>query len=234
MPCILSIETSTKVCSLAISERNNLIYYKEDKAGSSHSSSLGLFAEEGIQLLDKSDLKLDAVAVSEGPGSYTGLRISVSFAKGLCYGYGVPMIAIPSLKIMASRILNSDKYNIKDGTLLCPMIDARRMEVYSAIYDAHLNEVRSVQADVIDESAYQTYLAGNTVLFFGDGSDKCKSAIISPNAIFVDDIYPSASDMVLLAAEAYNKKEFVDVAYFEPFYLKEFQAVVAKNKVINK
>jgi tRNA threonylcarbamoyladenosine biosynthesis protein TsaB len=231
MACILHIESATSTGSLSVSKDGNIIYNKECTDGLSHSASLGVFAEEAIQFLNKQHLKPDAVAVSEGPGSYTGLRIGVSLAKGICYGMEIPLIAIPTLKIIASQALLSP-FALRPSPCLCPMIDARRMEVYAAIYDKNLNLIRPVQADIIDKDSYQNYLSQGKVAFFGDGSKKCKTIIDSPNAVFIDGIYPTASAMLALAENAFAKQEFVDVAYFEPFYLKEFQATTPKNKVI--
>ncbi|MDL2224383.1 tRNA (adenosine(37)-N6)-threonylcarbamoyltransferase complex dimerization subunit type 1 TsaB [Bacteroidales bacterium OttesenSCG-928-M06] len=234
MPSILHIETSTKACSVALSLDGNLIFDRMNVQSLSHASELGVFVSEAMEYIRTNHLKLDAVAVSEGPGSYTGLRIGVSEAKGLCYGLEVPLIAIPSLEIITSALLNSGFANNKEQLLFCPMIDARRMEVYAAIYDVNINQIRSVQADIITEDSYKEYLDASSVVFFGDGSDKCKSIIASPNAIFVHDIHPVASAMIPLAEKAYLKEKFVNVAYFEPFYLKEFQATQAKNKVIRQ
>jgi tRNA threonylcarbamoyladenosine biosynthesis protein TsaB len=230
MACILHIETATSTGSLSVSNNGNIIYNKECTNEFSHSASLGVFAEEAIHCLNKQHLKPDAVAVSEGPGSYTGLRIGVSLAKGICYGLEIPLIAIPTLKIVAAKALNS-QLSILNFQFLCPMIDARRMEVYSAIYDKNLDLIRPVQADIIDKDSYQDYLSRGKVAFFGNGSEKCKSTIDSPNAVFIDGIYPAASAMSALAEIAFAKQEFVDVAYFEPFYLKEFQATIPKNKL---
>ena len=231
MASILNIETSTKVCSLALSVNGDVVFEQANFSGSSHASHLGVYALQSIEYARKNELTIDAVAVSSGPGSYTGLRIGVSEAKGLCYGLGIPLIAIPTLKIMTSALLSVHRSSLADH-YLCPMIDARRMEVYASLYDMNLNEIRPVQADIIDEDSYKEYLEQQPVVFFGDGSGKCKSVITSPNALFVDNIHPLATAMVDLAEDAFNRKEFVDTAYFEPFYLKEFQATIAKNKVI--
>jgi tRNA threonylcarbamoyladenosine biosynthesis protein TsaB len=224
MACILHIETATKTCSLAVSQNGKLLYNKKSAEGFSHSSTLGIFVEEALQLLQKNNLRPDAVAVSEGPGSYTGLRIGVSLAKGLCYGFEIPLIAVQTLKILASKVRGKvavDWY--------CPLIDARRMEVYAAVYDDNLDMLRPVQAEIIDEKSFTEYLSKGKVAFFGDGSDKCKSVIDSPNAVFIDEIFPEASAMVDLAEKAFAEKTFVDTAYFEPFYLKEFQATTPKS-----
>ena len=226
MSCILCIETATEVCSVVVSNNGNIIFEKESTEGPSHATLLGVFVDESVQYLRKMGLVLDAVAVSCGPGSYTGLRIGVSEAKGLCYGLGIPMIAIKTPLIMTQRILETT--DVADDILLCPMIDARRMEVYAAIYDNKLNLVRDIAADIVDENTYQEYLHKSEVLFFGNGASKCQSSINNNSAVFIEDIYPSARYMVKLAEELFAKKEFVDSAYFEPFYLKDFVTTVSK------
>ncbi|MDR0541462.1 MAG: tRNA (adenosine(37)-N6)-threonylcarbamoyltransferase complex dimerization subunit type 1 TsaB [Dysgonamonadaceae bacterium] len=227
MPCLLTIETATPVCSVALSVEGKSIFYRSDTAGAAHAAVLGVFASEAVNDARERGLAIDAVAVSAGPGSYTGLRIGISEAKGLCYGLGIPLIAVPTLKIIACRILQQ-----RPGGYACPMIDARRMEVYAALYDARLNEIRMVQADSIDENSYSGYLEKQTVIFAGNGSDKCRTVIRSPNAVFLENIYPTAQAMIPLAEAAFARREFADTAYFEPFYLKEFQATVGRNKVL--
>ncbi len=231
MPYILSIETATEVCSVAVSNENQVLFYKEETKGPSHAVLLGQFVNEAIEELRKANIKLDAVAVSCGPGSYTGLRIGVSEAKGLCYGLSIPLIAINTLKIMAHGVLKQN--NTGKDALLCPMIDARRMEVYDTVYNSSLQELRAVSADIIDENSFSEFLTDKQIVFSGNGAEKCKTVLHHPNAEFLDDIYPKATDMVELAEESFNKKEFVDVAYFEPFYLKEFVATTPKNKVLS-
>ena len=226
MACILSIESSTNVCSSAVSIDGKLVWNKENTELLSHSAILGVFVNEALQFIRVSSYRLDAVAVSEGPGSFTGLRIGVSLSKGLCFGLNIPMIAIPTLKIMASRFVPSSSY-------LCPMIDARRMEVYTALYDGNLTEIEPVQAVIIDEDSYHDLLAKKEIIFFGSGADKCKTIIRSSNAFFIENIYPLAENMIDEAEKSFMRKSFVDVAYFEPFYLKEFQATTPKNKVIH-
>lgn len=230
MSCILYIETATSVCSVAVSKDGEVIFQKEETTGPSHAQVLGSFVKEAVDELQKKNLKLDAVAVSCGPGSYTGLRIGVSEAKGLCYGWNIPLIAIETLTIMAAGVVRRSL--VGDDVLLCPMIDARRMEVYDAIFDSKLTKLKEVSADIIDENSFAEYLSANKVVFFGDGSDKCKSALTHVNASFLDSVYPHAEDMVALAEDAFANKSFVDVAYFEPFYLKEFVATTPKNKVL--
>lgn len=230
MAYILNIETATEVCSVAVSKDGQIIYQKEETQGPSHAVLLGRFVSDAIDALRKENIKLDAVAVSCGPGSYTGLRIGVSEAKGVCFGLNLPLIAINTPKIMAHGILKNNSFE-KD-TLLCPMIDARRMEVYDAIYNNQLEELRPISADIIDENSFSEFLSNNKVIFFGNGSEKCSSILSNTNAVFIEDAYPNATDMAELAEAAYNKKDFVDVAYFEPFYLKEFVATTPKNKVL--
>ncbi len=227
---ILSIETATNVCSVAVAENGNVIYKKLNTEGPSHASLLGVYVQEALDFLKEKQISLDAVAVSSGPGSYTGLRIGVSEAKGLCYGLGIPLIAVDTLKVMASTVVQKGLVN--DGDLLCPMIDARRMEVYSEIFDSQLNIIRPVAADIVDESSYQDFLSKGKVLFFGNGAPKCEKSLTHENVIFISDVYPSAAEMSKLAMEAYNNQSFVDVAYYEPFYLKEFVATTPKNKVL--
>lgn len=230
MPCILHIETATSVCSVAVSKNGRIIYKREESTGPSHASVLGVFVNDAIMELRKESIVPDAVAVSCGPGSYTGLRIGVSEAKGICFGLNIPLIAIETLKIMAVEIIKNK--SVSNDTLLCPMIDARRMEVYDVILDNKLNKLKPVSADIIDENSFDEFLKDNKVAFFGNGADKCKDIIKHPNAVFIDDIHPLAVNMVELAETAFRQKEFVDVAYFEPFYLKEFVATIPKNKVL--
>lgn len=227
---LLHIETSTNVCSVALSDGCRLIFEKISYEGPSHAALAGLFVEEALKVMKTEGATLDAVAISSGPGSYTGLRIGVSLAKGLCFGYGIPLIAVPTLKILAHTAVQT--HVLDSSALYCAMIDARRMEVYSAIYDAKLDVVRETEAEIITSESYAGYLGKNEVCFFGDGAAKCTEVICSENAYFLDDIHPLAANMIPLAEKAFAKKDFVDAAYYEPFYLKEFQATIAKNKVL--
>jgi tRNA threonylcarbamoyladenosine biosynthesis protein TsaB len=227
MALILSIETSTPVCSAALSRNGELIDVRESFDEKSHATSLTIFIQE---LFDQNGFKpsdIDAVAVSEGPGSYTGLRIGVSVAKGLCFGLNKPLIAIDTLKAMA--LMASDKIENKPK-YYCSMIDARRMEVYTALFDANFQKTEETRALIIDSDPFPEMLSQHTVAFFGNGSDKCRTIIDSSNAIFIGNIYPSAKYMGVLAFEAFQKAEFRDVAYFEPFYLKDFVATIPKQK----
>lgn len=223
---ILNIETSTNVCSIAISENGNCIFTKSDTDGMNHAALLSVFIAEGMEVLKSQAKKLDAVAVSSGPGSYTGLRIGVSTAKGLCYGLDIPLIAVSTLEVLAVKALNHADKN--ENTLFCPMIDARRMEVYAAFYNANGEIQREIQADIIDENSYSEILENHQVYFFGNGAEKCKTTLTHPNARFIDNLVPLAENMISLAEKRLAEKRFEDVAYFEPFYLKEFYTTAAK------
>ena len=229
MACILHIETSTDVCSVALSEDGAVLFSKEDFEGPQHAVTLGVFIDEVLSMADSHAKPIDAVALSCGPGSYTGLRIGASMAKGICYGRDLPLIALPTLKVMSVPVLLMDE--LPEDALLCPMIDARRMEVYAAIYDRALNPVKEVSADIVTADSYAEYLEQHPVYFFGNGAVKCKEIITHPNARFIDGIQPQARWMFPLADRQFLDGTFQDVAYFEPFYLKEFVATVAKNKV---
>lgn len=230
MSCILCIETATNVCSVAVAHNKELIFHREETEGPSHASLLGVFVDEALKLLQAKNLQLDAVAVSCGPGSYTGLRIGVSEAKGVCYALGIPLIAIETLELLTYPLANNQDEESK--LLFCPMIDARRMEVYTTLYSASLEKLRDTTAEIIDENSFSDLLVSNKLVFFGNGAEKCKAVLTSENAVFVDGVYPSAKDMISLAEKAFEAKNFVDVAYYEPFYLKDFVATTPKNKVL--
>lgn len=226
MSCILNIETSTNVCSVSVSEDFRVVWNEEDHSGPNHSVSLGVFVEKALAEISNGGVKLDAVAVSWGPGSYTGLRIGLSTAKGVCYGSGAKLISVPTLKVLCVPALLGKE--IEDDALLCPMIDARRMEVYAAVYDRALREVRPVGADIVEADTYKEFLDSHPVYFFGNGADKCKDVITHPNARFIPGIEPLARNMHTLAERSFNEGNFEDVAYSTPFYLKEFHATVPK------
>ena len=219
MALILLIETATKSCSVALAQNDKIIACVEEvNENYSHAEKLNtfiaaLFQDQNISLQD-----VDAIAVSKGPGSYTGLRIGVSTAKGLCYSLDKPLISVSTLRAMAYGIAQKES-----ADLYCPMIDARRMEVYNAFYDDKNNEIKAVNADIINADSYQKELESE-VLFFGDGAEKCKQIIKHSNAKFIDGVYPSSKGMLALVMQKFDKKEFEDIAYFEPFYLKDFVA----------
>ena len=224
MSCILHIETSTTVCSVALSEDGQCIYHDEDRFGQNHNERIGTFVDAALSFADSHAIPLDAVAVSAGPGSYTGLRIGVSMAKGICYALNLPLVAVPTLELLAVPVLLRHD-DLPADALLCPMIDARRMEVYSALYDRALHTVREIRAEVVEPGAYDEMLARHPVYFFGDGAEKCKSVITHPNAHFIDNIQPLAKNMSPLAEKRLITRQTEDVAYFEPFYLKDFVAI---------
>lgn len=223
---ILHIETSTHVCSVALSEQKKCIFQQSNYDGMNHAAMLSLFIQDALDFLKESGKKLDAVAVSSGPGSYTGLRIGVSTAKGLCYGLDIPLISISTLEIMTIAAIQKHAPNKHD--LFVPMIDARRMEVYDVIFDSNRKIIRDTAASIINENSYTELLKKSQVFFFGNGAAKCKQVITSPYAIFIDDIHPLAENMIEPALKRYQQGQFEDVAYFEPFYLKEFQTTQAK------
>ena len=248
MSCILHIETSTDICSVAVSQDGMNIFNKTIEndttnnidttpAGHIHRGGntqlLGGMVDEALSFTDNHAIPFDAVAVSSGPGSYTGLRIGVSMAKGVCYGRNLKLISIPTLKLMCVPVLLCHE-DIPDDALLCPMIDARRMEVYTALYDRALRPILDVQPLIIDEHSFEETLNKQPIYFFGNGSDKCKKIITHPNAHFIDGIKPMAKWMSPLAEKAMATETFEDVAYYEPFYLKEFQSIKAKNPLLNQ
>ncbi len=225
---ILAIETSTTVCSAAIIHNGEAIGVRVNTDGQNHARVLPVFVQELLAEAKQQGIQLDAVALSQGPGSYTGLRIGTATAKGICYGLNIPLIPIDTLQILCAAA-HSAQLTAHD--YFCPMIDARRMEVYCALYDAAGKRLTEIEAKVIDEHSFEDVLASNEVYFFGDGAAKCQTVITHQNAHFIGEILPLASYMGTLAEEAYRAKRFADVAYFDPFYLKEYQAIVSKNKV---
>lgn len=227
MSCILNIETSTNVCSVALSQDGVCLYEDVNMEGPSHAQVLAGYVKDAVSFADSHAIPIDAIAISKGPGSYTGLRIGVSEAKGVAYGRDAKLLSVPTLKLLTVPILLGHE-ELPEDALLCPMIDARRMEVYCALYDRALNEVVQTQALVIDSDSFKDYLDKQPIYFMGNGADKCVGTIQHPNAHFIKNIVPRAKNMIPLAEMAMAKEQFEDVAYFEPFYLKEFVATKSK------
>lgn len=227
MSCILNIETSTSVCSVALSQDGVCLYEDVNMEGPSHAQVLAGYVKNAVSFADSHAIPIDAIAISKGPGSYTGLRIGVSEAKGVTYGRDAKLLSVPTLKLLTVPILLGHE-ELPEDALLCPMIDARRMEVYCALYDRALNEVVQTQALVIDSDSFKEYLDKQPIYFMGNGADKCVETIQHPNAHFIKNIVPRAKNMIPLAEMAMAKEQFEDVAYFEPFYLKEFVATKSK------
>ena len=231
MERLILIETSTALCSAALAEDGVITSYRESSAPKAHASLTAVFIQEMLEEKGLTIADCDAVCVSKGPGSYTGLRVGVSTAKGLCFGSSKPLIAISTLDILVAQAQIPD--NLK---YIVPMVDARRMEVYAAVYEIAAqagNDVRQITETapaIIDENSYSDILEKGKVLFIGDGAGKCADVIKHPNATFVQ-CWPKASAMLEPAMKAYKEKRFEDVAYFEPFYLKEFVATVSKKKM---
>lgn len=216
MAYILNIETATTNCSVSISKEGKVLFLKEDNnLQYSHAESLHVFISEILKQANILPSQLDAIAVSKGPGSYTGLRIGVSAAKGLCYALDKPLISVNTLQSLAHQV------EVNDAVII-PMLDARRMEVYSAIYNANHHLLRDTEAQILEEGSFKAYLELGNVYFIGNGTPKAKTIITHPNAIFIDDKLPSAREMGSLSYEKYKISDLEDVAYFEPYYLKEF------------
>lgn len=222
MAYILSIETSTTNCSVSLSFEGETLVLKEDYDNNySHAERLHVYIDQVLKQADIISSQLDAIAVSKGPGSYTGLRIGVSAAKGLCFALGKPLIAISTLEALSRQV------KTKEGIII-PMLDARRLEVYSAIFDNGYNRLRETQAQVLNEDSFKSYLEDSKVTFIGNGVSKTKGLINHKNAIFIEDKLPSANEMSQLAYSKYKKNDIEDVAYFEPYYLKDFVALKPK------
>jgi tRNA threonylcarbamoyladenosine biosynthesis protein TsaB len=227
MTTILQIETATQTCSAAIAVNGKTIAVKEQAAQNIHAGSLTLFIEDVMKQSSLSFADLDAVAVSMGPGSYTGLRIGVSTAKGLCFALDKPLIAVDTLKMMSiGFLLENEGYT----DLVCPMIDARRMEVYSALYNNRLDIILPIGARIIEANSFDELFKDSKIAFIGDGAMKCNELIRNQNAMFFSENFNSASNMSVLAFDSFSKKGFVDVAYFEPYYLKDFVFTQPKKK----
>ena len=222
MAYILNIETATTNCSVSLSFEGETLVLKEDyNENYSHAERLHVYIDDVLKEAKISASQLDAIAVSKGPGSYTGLRIGVSAAKGLCYALNKPLISISTLEALAHQIKENEG-------IIIPMLDARRLEVYSAVFDASYNQIRETQAQVLDETSFAGYLDDSKVTFIGNGVPKTKELIMHKNAIFIEDKLPSANEMSQLAYNKYKKNDIEDVAYFEPYYLKDFVALKPK------
>ena len=229
MATILQIETATPVCSVALSVNGKTIAIKEESAQNIHATMLTLFIQDVMQRAGLKYSDLSAIAVSKGPGSYTGLRIGVSTAKGMCFALDKPLIAVNTLQLMANGyLLENPEYN----GLICSMIDARRMEVFNAIYNHQLQDVETTNAKIIDETSYNSLLENNNIMFIGDAADKCSVVLSHQNAHFSFKNFNRASNMSDLAFKAYKNQHFEDVAYFEPYYLKDFVITTPKKKLI--
>ena len=232
MALLLLLETSATNCSAALCLDGTLLYSEVDTAGSSHSVKLGIFVDEALNIVEAKKMKLDAVAVSSGPGSYTGLRIGVSMAKGICYALQIPLIAVPTLELLAD-----EQARLTEKTLpfcIRPLVDARRMEVYTALFDAFGNTLKPAEAVVVTSETFADELAEQRIWFVGDGAEKCKSSIQSVNAHFNTKTVPLASAMVSIAEKRFQAAQFEDVAYFEPYYLKDFVTTTSKKPLIPK
>jgi len=236
MALILNLDTSTRICSVALAQDGEMLGLKESRDDKSHASLLAIFIKNILEENAKSISHLDAVAVSKGPGSYTGLRIGVSTAKGLAYAAEIPLISVDTLSAMAFGVIHGNELEnkglSKDGDFyLCPIIDARRMEVYTAIFHPSGEMIEPIAAKIIKEDSFKDFIEQKQVIFFGNGAMKCREVIKHSNAIFLDGIETSSKYMVSMAESAWQQKCFEDIAYFEPFYLKNFVATIPKNKV---
>lgn len=225
MARILSLETATTNCSVSVSIDGNVVaLLEENSANYSHSEQLHIFIDKALHNASLTFSDLDAIAVSKGPGSYTGLRIGVSAAKGLCYALNLPLISIATLKSMANQL------KLREDAVAIPVLDARRMEVYSAVFDSNLNEIRETRAEIIDEDSFNEYLEAKQIYIVGSGAQKCEETLSKhPNLIFDQNLIPSAKEMAELSFKKYRSNDFENVAYFEPYYLKDFILQKKKN-----
>ena len=234
MALILSLETGTEICSVGLARHGELLSLRESTDGRNHARLLGVYIQELLEEMEIDPDELDAVAVGMGPGSYTGLRVGVSMAKGLCYGLDIPLIAVNSLQALAQVAIEDVDAGILDidsleGCVLCPMIDARRMEVYTQRFDSALNPLSEIEAVILDEQTFHDILPEKQVVVFGDGASKVKAVITDKNLIEIP-VLPSARGMAALAEKAFQEKHFADTAYFEPYYLKDFVVIPSKKK----
>ncbi|MDR0953903.1 MAG: tRNA (adenosine(37)-N6)-threonylcarbamoyltransferase complex dimerization subunit type 1 TsaB [Rikenellaceae bacterium] len=235
MALILSLETGTEICSVGLARDGRLLSLRENSEGRNHARLLGVYVQELLEEMQIAPDELDAVAVGQGPGSYTGLRVGVSLGKGLCYGANIPLVAVNSLQSLAAVAVEDFEAGILpveslEGTLLCPMIDARRMEVYTQRFTSALEPIGEVEALILDENSLAESLSTHQVLIFGDGAPKAKGVIDSPNLVELP-VLPSARGMARLAEEAFARGDFADTAYFEPYYLKDFVVIPSRKKI---
>lgn len=230
MANILNIETSTSVCSVALSSEGAIVEHREDYKGQNHAQLLSSFIEDVMKYATSREMKIDAIAVSIGPGSYTGLRIGLSEAKGLAFGLGVPLIGIDTLKLLAVSAMFS--HEINEEALFIPMIDARRMEVFTGVYDFGLREILVPCPMIIDENSFAELIKdGKELILIGNGANKASEILTAANIRFIDGIKPVAVDMVALSEMAFRKGDFIDIAYSTPNYLKDFQATTSKKSI---
>ena len=230
MANILNIETSTEVCSVALTSDGMVLEHREDYEGRNHALLLSGFIEEMMQYATPRGIKIDAVAVSIGPGSYTGLRIGLSEAKGLCFGLDVPLIGIDTLKIIVVATMFGNY--IDENSYYVPMIDARRMEVFAGVYDSALQEVMPARPVILTPDSFSEYLGqGRKLVFVGNGAEKAANLIKHPDVVYIPGVKPAAVDMLALSEMAFRKGDFIDIAYSTPNYLKEFQATTPKKKI---
>lgn len=230
MANILNIETSTSVCSVALGSDGQVVDHHENYDGLTHATLLSQFIKEALDTAARKELKLDAIAVSIGPGSYTGLRIGLSQAKGLAFGFDIPLIGVNTLQLLTVSAMFQEFFD--DDVLYAPMIDARRMEVYTAVYNNALDAIMPPQPMILDENSFVDLLSCHKLVFMGNGSDKFRDVIKSSNAHFLTGVKPVAVDMLALSEKAFRENKFIDVAYSTPLYLKDFQATVPKKKVL--
>ena len=230
-PYILHLETSGEICSVAVSRAGTLLHELQDHTPRSHSRVLTGLIQKLMHTVGIELKQLSAVSVSSGPGSYTGLRIGVSAAKGLAWGLDIPLIAVPTTLAMVAGALGMEKEEDKSWDLLCPMIDARRMEVYTALYDRQQKMVQKIEARIISEGTFDEVFEKHKVLFLGSGAAKCSKVIRHPNAGFLEGFHPLAQHQAQIAWKKYTQEDYVDVAYFEPFYLKDFVPTKPRNKL---
>ena len=228
MAYLLNIDTSTDVCSVALTSEGSVLEHREDYEGQNHAKVLSSFINDMLDYATPRGIKLDAVAVSMGPGSYTGLRIGLSEAKGLCFGSDIPLIGISTLEQLTVTVMFREFWD--DDILFVPMIDARRKEVYTGVYDLALNKIMQPQPLILDENSFQEY-KDKQIVFFGNGSDKAKDIIQLPNARFIKNIRPEAVNMMALSERSFRNNNFIDIAYSTPEYLKDFQSTTPKKKI---